>query len=593
MSGMAERRKRIASPSLLKILRFVMIMLIPMAVICILVGIYTYQKAEERSTERLDSTVSYHIEQLDRGYEQLTYYMTDALTNDENAIRLQSMRGTEVLAPYWITALTESLQPLQGLLGPGYSLYAAAPGRQLRCCIRSTLDDYTVNAAVQKYVEGRLASIPRTGFLQENVVIKGHLYFITACQRRGIYLACWIRVEQLFSFMDSVIQTDDGFYALVDESFSPILHAEAFTAAGITLGEDGQPKTLLDGVCCTLHWTGLGTGIVTVDRKDIRLGETAIYLGGILLLCGIAIGFCSYIIYYFRHYIEEPLQFFQNHVNDYLKERRFTKRYGFAELDEVENAFSALETQVEELKIDIYEEKLRRTRTELEFLQNQIKPHFFVNCFNIIIGMAEWERFDQIQDFCMLLSSYVRYTLCDGFETVSLKEELEQSRDFLEIQNIRFDTAATLCELSEEAGDASLEFAQVPPMTILSFVENSIKHNKFKVDDLKMQVSIRHIPGGLNGLWEILFADNGVGLDEAQCAGMREMLNSIREDVLGKGENVAFSGEQIGIQNVYRRMLLLFGERARMELVSNPGEGFAVKVTIPSIEKKTPAIKDK
>ena len=54
MSGMAERRKRIASPSLLKILRFVMIMLIPMAVICILVGIYTYQKAEERSTERLD-----------------------------------------------------------------------------------------------------------------------------------------------------------------------------------------------------------------------------------------------------------------------------------------------------------------------------------------------------------------------------------------------------------------------------------------------------------------------------------------------------------------------------------------------------------
>ena len=78
--------------------------------------------------------------------------MTDALTNDENAIRLQSMRRTEVLAPYWITALTESLQPLQGLLGPGFSLYAAAPGRQLRCCIRSTLDDYTVNAAVQKYV---------------------------------------------------------------------------------------------------------------------------------------------------------------------------------------------------------------------------------------------------------------------------------------------------------------------------------------------------------------------------------------------------------------------------------------------------------
>ena len=158
----------------------------------------------------------------------------------------------------------------------------------------------------------------------------------------------------------------------------------------------------------------------------------------------------------------------------------------------------------------------------------------------------------------------------------------------MEIQNIRFDTAATLCELN----DQSLEFAQVPPMTVLSFVENSIKHNKFKVDDLQMQVSIRHIPGGLNGLWEILFTDNGVGMDEAQCAGMREMLDSIREDVLGKGENVAFSGEQIGIQNVYRRMLLLFGERAKMELVSGPGEGYAVQITISSIDKKTPAIKE-
>lgn len=570
-----------------------MVMLIPMAVICILVGIYTFRKADEKSVERLDSTVRYHVEQLDKGYEQLTYYMTDALNNNENAIRIQTMRETEVLAPYRIISLTESLQPLQDLVNPGFSLYAAAPGKRLNCCIRSTRDDYTDNAAVQKYVESRLASIPQTGFLQEILTVRGKLYFVTACQRRGVYLACWIRVEQLFSFMDSVIQSGDGFYLLVDGDFSPLNNEELFTKAHIEPDENGQVKTSLDGVASTLHWTNLGIGIITVDRKDIRLGETAIYLGGILLLCGIAIGFCSYLIYYFRHYIAEPLQFFQNHVNDYLKERRFTKRYGFAELDEVENAFSALETQVEELKIDIYEEKLRRTRTELEFLQNQIKPHFFVNCFNIIIGMAEWERFDQIQDFCMLLSSYVRYTLCDGFETVSLKEELEQSRDFLEIQNIRFDTAATLCELSEEAGNASLEFAQVPPMTILSFVENSIKHNKFKVDDLKMQVSIRHIPGGLNGLWEILFADNGVGLDAAQCAGMREMLDSIREDVLGKGENVAFSGEQIGIQNVYRRMLLLFGERARMELVSNPGEGFAVKVTIPSIEKKTPAIKDK
>lgn len=585
---MKDKKKK---ASLIKILRFVMVMLVPMAIISLLVGIYALKDAYKKNYERLNATMDYHVEQLNNQYYQLTYYMTDALANSENAISLQNMRAVNTLAPYWVCSIVDDLQTMQNLINPGFSFFVTVPSYNLKSCRRSSLDSYSANLAMQEYIEEHLDEIPSAGYLTKIQEVEGQIYLMSACKQRGVYLASWIRIEQLFSFMESVIQSEDGFYLLVDNTFSPLTQPERFEKADITLDENGQVHTGMSGTISSLHWTNMdvGIGIVTVDQQDVRLGETSIYLFGIMLLCAIAIGFCSYLIYYFRHYIEEPLQFFQNHVNDYLKERRFTKRYGFAELDEVENAFSALESQVEDLKIDIYEEKLKRTRTELEFLQNQIKPHFFVNCFNIIIGMAEWEQFDRIQDFCMLLSSYVRYTLCDGFETVSLEEELSQSRDFLEIQNIRFDTATTISELTDE----SLEFAQVPPMTILSFIENSIKHNKFKVDNLQLQVKVRHIPGGLNGLLEILYTDNGVGMDEKQCEETRQMLLSIRENVLGKGENVTFSNEQIGIQNVYRRMLLLFGERAKMELLSQPGEGYAMLITIPSFEKTTPAIREK
>lgn len=71
------------------------------------------------------------------------------------------------------------------------------------------------------------------------------------------------------------------------------------------------------------------------------------------------------------------------------------------------------------------------------------------------------------------------------------------------------------------------------------------------------------------------------------------MLLSVRENVLGKGENVTFSGEQVGIQNVYRRMLLLYGDRAKMELLSGPGEGYAMRITIPNLDKTSPAIQEK
>lgn len=586
---MKQSKKSMASPSLLKILRFVMIMLVPMSIIAILIGIYAVKRAEDNNYERLNATMDYHVEQLDGQYYQLTYYMTDTLTNSEYAIHLQNMRTKSVFAPYWTSSIVDDIQKMQNLINPGLSFFVTIPSHNLRACRRSELNDYNDDLMVQQYIETHLDQIPSMGYFTKIQQLNGQKYLISACKQRGVYLASWIRIEQLFSFMDSVIQSENGFYVLVDDDFFPLTQSELFENAHIKLDDSGQVHTEMEGSICTLHWTNLGIGIVTIDEQDIQLGETAIYLFGILLLCAIAIGFCSYIIHYFRHYIEEPLQFFQNHVNDYLKERRFTKRYGFAELNEVENAFSALESQVEELKIDIYEEKLKRTRTELEFLQNQIKPHFFVNCFNIIIGMAEWEHFDQIQDFCMLLSSYVRYTLCDGFETVSLGEELAQSKDFLEIQNIRFNTTTTMCELADD----SFEFVQIPPMTILSFIENSVKHNKFKIENLQLQVKIRRIPGGLNGLLEILYMDNGIGMDEKQCEETKQMLLSIRENVLGKGENVTFSNEQIGIQNVYRRMLLLFGERAKMELISKPGEGYAMLITIPSLEKKTPAIQER
>lgn len=587
MTAMQEQKKKKAS--LIKILKFVMAALVPTSIIALLIGIYAIKDTRHKSYERLNATMNYHIDQLNNQQYQLTYYMTDILANSENAVNLQNMRVANTLAPYWIISIMDDLQTMQNLINPGFSFFVTVPDHNLKSCKRSTLDDYAENLAMQVYIETHLDEIPLAGYLTKIQEVDGQMYLVSACKKRGVYLASWIRLEQLFFFMESVIQSDDGFYLLVDSAFSPITQPELFEKAGLKLDENGQVQTKLNNTICTLQWTNIGIGVATIDQQDMQTGETNIYLSGILLLCGVVLIFCCYIIYYFRHYIEQPLQFFQNHVNDYLKERRFTKRYGFAELDEVENAFSALESQVEELKIDIYEEKLKRTRTELEFLQNQIKPHFFVNCFNIIIGMAEWERFDQIQDFCMLLSSYVRYTLCDGFETVSLEEELSQSRDFLEIQNIRFDTATTF---SEETGE-SPEYAQIPPMTILSFIENSIKHNKFKVDNLQLQVKVRHIPGGLNGLLEILYTDNGVGMDEKQCQETKQMLLSVRENVLGKGENVTFSGEQVGIQNVYRRMLLLYGERAKMELLSGPGEGYAMRITIPNLDKTSPAIQEK
>ena len=529
--------------SLITLLKVASLLLIPLALIALLATMYTMRQSRDDSYERQNSIMQYQIKHLDNGFNQVNYYMASALATDENVRKLQTTNRRNILAPYWVNESLNQFTSLQNLVNAGYSFYISVPKLGLSSCNRTTQESYDENCAVENFLSENLNSFPSVG----------------------------------------VIQSEDGFYLLVDRDFQPIEQQSLFRETGVTLKDDGTVSVGRKDAVATLHWSAMGIGIITIDGRVATLGDAGMYLITVLLLCALTAGCSLYFILYFRRNIQRPLQALQQNVSQYINERKFTRRYGFAELDDVANAFSELETQVNGLKIDIYEEKLRRTRTELEFLQNQIKPHFFVNCFNIIIGMAEWEKFDQIQDFCMLLSSYVRYTLCDGFETVTLKEELQQTTDFLAIQDIRFDSQTTLRDFEDE----ELLDCQVPPLMLLTLAENSVKHNKFKVESLQLTVTVQHIPGGLNGLLRIDYQDNGVGIGIEESRKMTQMLENVRAGVLGKDETVSFSNQQIGLQNVYRRLLLLYGERAKMELMPvDRTEGFKIRITMPLTRKK-------
>lgn len=569
--------------SLITLLKVASLLLIPLALIALLATMYTMRQSRDDSYERQNSIMQYQIKHLDNGFNQVNYYMASALSTDENVRKLQTTNRRNILAPYWVNESLNQFTSLQNLVNTGYSFYISVPKLGLSSCNRTTQENYDENCAVENFLSENLNSFPSVGISTIFCQIGGKIYCLSLGQSRGVYLAGWIRLDNLFSFMDSVIQSEDGFYLLVDRDFQPIEQQSLFRETGVTLKDDGTVSVGRKDAVATLHWSAMGIGIITIDGRVATLGDAGMYLITVLLLCALTAGCSLYFILYFRRNIQRPLQALQQNVSQYINERKFTRRYGFAELNDVANAFSELETQVNGLKIDIYEEKLRRTRTELEFLQNQIKPHFFVNCFNIIIGMAEWEKFDQIQDFCMLLSSYVRYTLCDGFETVTLKEELQQTTDFLAIQDIRFDSQTTLRDFEDE----ELLDCQVPPLMLLTLAENSVKHNKFKVESLQLTVTVQHIPGGLNGLLRIDYQDNGVGIGIEESRKMTQMLENVRAGVLGKDETVSFSNQQIGLQNVYRRLLLLYGERAKIELMPvDRTEGFKIRITMPLTRKK-------
>jgi sensor histidine kinase YesM len=272
-----------------------------------------------------------------------------------------------------------------------------------------------------------------------------------------------------------------------------------------------------------------------------------------------------------RHHIARPLQAFQDHISAYAKDRKPLSRRGFAELNEAATVFDDLVRQIEELKIDIYEEKLLIARTELEYFQLQIKPHFFVNCFSVIHAMAQKKDFPRIQEFCIKLSSYVRCLLTDGLSMMTVSDELSMVRDYLDIQKIRSRTQTLLCEDT----DPAIMARRIPPLILLTFVENSVRHARRGTEELTVSIDLsRREEDGAEWLC-FTVCDNGPGFSGEQL----ELLNDAeRLDSIHCGD-----GRSLGIRNIYKRLALIYGERFSLSF-SNTAHGGKVSVTVPGGE---------
>lgn len=120
-------------------------------------------------------------------------------------------------------------------------------------------------------------------------------------------------------------------------------------------------------------------------------------------------------------------------------------------------------------------EKYKKESAEFEFemLQAQINPHFLFNSLNTLSSLV-YEDADRSADFIRKLSDVYRHVLeSRNKDIVSIKEELEFTKSFIFLLEIRFDQKLNIhVEIDEEKLDK-----QIPPLTLQLLIENAVKHN--------------------------------------------------------------------------------------------------------------------
>lgn len=190
-------------------------------------------------------------------------------------------------------------------------------------------------------------------------------------------------------------------------------------------------------------------------------------------------------------------------------------------------------------------------QSELAFLQNQVSPHFFMNTLNNIHALVEADKV-LAQDAILKLSELMRYLLYEsGRGTTTLKKEIDFLKSYVNLMQLKVDE----CVKVTFDTPASIINVNLPPLLFISFIENAFKHGVTYREPSYMFFRLTQ-----NG-------DNIVF----------ESVNSVP----AFKKNVLHQHGGIGLENIRKRLDLLYGERYNLTIESSEEE-FRVKLTIPS-----------
>ncbi|TYS14481.1 sensor histidine kinase [Rossellomorea vietnamensis] len=203
---------------------------------------------------------------------------------------------------------------------------------------------------------------------------------------------------------------------------------------------------------------------------------------------------------------------------------------------------------------------------EIKALQAQISPHFLFNSMNVIGSLI---RIDpaQARKLLISLSHFLRQNLTGTTaEITSLEQELKHVRAYLAIEEARF---VDKLKVEYDIDEQSLSL-MIPPLTLQPIVENAIKHGiKDKREDCLVKITITKKTHGS----AISVHDNGQGI-------LPERLK-----LLGVNSLESETGTGFALYNINRRLTMMFGEKAALNILSDYGKGTEVSFFIPEMEE--------
>jgi len=352
-------------------------------------------------------------------------------------------------------------------------------------------------------------------------------------------------------------------FTIVDESDNIIYNADT-DLIGRTFSETIRPSESDHIVVASRFDRQRWTTYLYMPKSELS-AEGDILRHNLYLLAALMLLFFAVISIYLSNVITRPIKKLLNNIL-LVEKGHFEQVEDIRSRDEIghlSTRFNRMAHELKRLVEQVQQEEIEKAAAEMRALQSQINPHFLYNTLGSVKWIASLQRADKIVQMTEALISMLRYASSGEGSTATVRDELDNLRNYMTIQQVRYYNRIWMVEVID---DKVLE-SRIPKLILQPIVENAIFHGfAEKEEDCVITVRIERVNGDL----AIEVTDNGAGMDEETNRTVRETLAGERTKGIG-----------IGLHNVQRRIQLHYGHPYGMEFTSGLGIGTTFRIVLP------------
>lgn len=283
--------------------------------------------------------------------------------------------------------------------------------------------------------------------------------------------------------------------------------------------------------------------------------------------------------YFLARYLTEPITALSHIMAHPREKNRAVESPYMNRTDEIGTLYNQYQTMLEENNRYIkseYENKMILMDTQMKALESQINAHFLYNTLEAINSLAEIEEAEDISVMALALGDMFRYSIKTKGALVTLEKELAHVKNFVAIQQIRFDNGFRFeMDVPEE-----LYSCRILKLILQPLVENALYHGLLHCNaGSSIYLSARKE----NKIIYFTVKDDGVGM----ASETLEQLQKLLEEKPKFGELSQHANESIGLKNINARIRLYYGEDYGLSVKSEQRYGTTVQIKIPELAEET------